>query len=136
MTEELFDFTAAIAEAKDELHNLLEELPGLHAVHQAAELTARDARDRFRAFVARYNAACRNGRDSASPALDRMLDAEARARDAADTAVIRAKHVVDECLWRINRTRDGLRQLKLAENPPLPEPVFIPPPPWNARAAG
>jgi hypothetical protein len=50
-----------------------------------------------------------------------MLDDERRVRDAANAAAMRAKRSVDNSVWHIDRLRDGLRQLALAENPPPPE---------------
>jgi hypothetical protein len=114
-----FDFTAAIAEAKAEIEAALTELPRLREAHIAAEAAASNARDRFGAFVARFNAAIRNSK--AASALERMLETEQRARDAANSAAMRAKHVVDNHQWHIASARDGLRQIELAANPPPPE---------------
>jgi hypothetical protein len=119
MTE--FDFTAEITSAKAELEGALAELSGLREAHTAAEAAARNARERFSAFVGRFNAAIRNGADKAAPMLERMLDDEQRRRDAANSEVARAKHVVDNAIWHIDCLRAGVRQLELAANPPLPE---------------
>jgi hypothetical protein len=120
------DFTAAITEAKVELEAAVTELPVLRAAYQAAEAAARDARYHFNDFVLHYSAATRGGRDYAAPVPERMLDAERRARDAANSAATRAKREVESCEWRVACARDGLAQLERAENPPpIEQPVIM-----------
>jgi hypothetical protein len=114
MTE--FDFTAEITLAKSELETMQTELPALRAGYQTKEAAARDARERFNSFCARYNAVTRGG--AASLALERMLDTERRARDDANIAATRAKRALETAEWRASCAQTDLFQLNRAENPP------------------
>jgi hypothetical protein len=121
---EIFDFgreaAEAIAAAEAAFAETVATRPALVEAANATAFAYERAQHRYENFQVHVNRVTRQGVDHCAPALLAMIDTERGRRDAAGSAMTRARKELENCDWTIGLRRDDLEQLRLMVEPPKP----------------